>query len=859
MRLLVLLVLLAPSSRAQGVGACETGTATATLSSATVEAHLFNTGSLFYGGNLAAAYNVGGDSPVYAAGIWIGGKVDGEVRVAGSRYTDFEFWPGPLDEGGTLPDPTDCSAYDRIWVVSRADVATYEESGEATADLAEWPAALGAPWTDADGDGAYSLEAGDRPVVYGTQTAFWVMNDVGNEHEETLSAPLGVEVRVTAFTVTTETFYRYEILNRSDSAIEDARFAFFSDPDLGSAADDYVGIDSTRGMGFVYNADNLDDNHYGYAPPAFGVDFLQGTGAFTYYIGGGPPELTDPGVAEEYYNVMLGLAPNGTSITAYGNGVTGQGEPTVYAFPGDPETDEFWSEVNVDGNGTNGQPGDRRSVVSSNSFTLEPGARQVFDIGLLFARGVDHLASVTTLKARSDHYQERYEQDSLFVPLDSSAIESPAAPELLAPADGAEFVEEEPTLTWAPVEDAAYYIVELMSSPGSESFARSTTGATSGPARAWGWPPNTIGPLYWRVLAVNEAGLEGLPSETRSLSYYYYEPGILTTFHPELGVVPVYLEVVAPGGAAPCEPNDPSFGCAEFGGDFVNASLNSDGTYFVTVNGPAGSEATIGGYAPHDFEIRFGEPSYGIWYFNENEDIAQVPFSVYDIGPEGPTGNDPSNDVQLIPILFADNGGVCEFEFGEGALAFGAYETTDRIYAYYATTSYEDWAAEAEALLGGDSDACVPGLDTGIVDLIAFGRGRPIQRQVIGDFATPNGSVSHLDGAVVRFPTAKPLFPTAAEEGAPTETLPTAAALEGAYPNPTRSGAAIPFVLEQQERVRLVVYDVLGREVAVLLDDVLPAGAYEAPVAGGQLAAGVYLVVLEADGERHARRFTVLR
>src|SRR5690606_13136657 len=131
-------------------------------------------------------------------------------------YEDSEFWPGPLGPGATLPDPDDCSPYDRIWIVSAEDVQTYDETGETTPDLAEWPVELGAPVIDGDGiEGNYDLGEGDRPRVYGSQTAFWVMNDVGNEHTVTDSSPLGLEVQVTAFAISSAdpafdqaTFYR---------------------------------------------------------------------------------------------------------------------------------------------------------------------------------------------------------------------------------------------------------------------------------------------------------------------------------------------------------------------------------------------------------------------------------------------------------------------------------------------------------------------------------------------------------------------------------------------------------------------------------------------------------------------------
>src|SRR5690606_225576 len=110
------------------------------------------------------------------------------------------------------------------------------------------------------------------------QTAWWVMNDVGNGHEETGTAPLGVEVRVTAFsvrgprvpphggvpTVDQATFYRYLVTNRTDAVIDSAYASIFADVDLGDASDDYVGSDTLRHMGYVYNADNFDGGSLGY-------------------------------------------------------------------------------------------------------------------------------------------------------------------------------------------------------------------------------------------------------------------------------------------------------------------------------------------------------------------------------------------------------------------------------------------------------------------------------------------------------------------------------------------------------------------------------------------------------------------
>ena len=87
----------------------------------------------------------------------------------------------------------------------------------------------------------------------------------------------------------------------------------------------------------------------------------------------------------------------------------------------------------------------------------------------------------------------------------------------------------------------------------------------------------------------------------------------------------------------------------------------------------------------------------------------------------------------------------------------------------------------------------------------------------------------------------------------------TEAALEGTYPNPARGRATIAFALAEAAEVRLAVYDVLGREVAVLAEGVLEAGRHDARLDAAALPAGAYLVRLEAGGAAWTERVTVVR
>ena len=334
--------------------------------------------------------------------------------MAGSTYDRFEFWPGPLNEDGTLPDPDDCSAFDRIWVVDAYDLELYDETGVATTDLAEWPVHLGAEVIDGDGfPNNYVLERGDRPRVYGSQTAFWVMNDVGNEHRKTLTDPIGLEAQVTAFSVVSEeealdqaTFYRYRLVNRNSEPFEDAYFAFFQDPDLGDATDDLVGVDTTRGLAFTYN--DGPDGVYGVGP-AFGVDFLDGPGSSRWLSDGVPTPISSPRTALQHYHAMQGRWNDGTPFTEGGVGYETEGDTTVWHYPGDPVTGAFWSEISE-----NNPPGDRHYLISSPSFSLAPGESKDVHLALVFAQGADHLDSITELRAASDRVQAVYDEGTLF-------------------------------------------------------------------------------------------------------------------------------------------------------------------------------------------------------------------------------------------------------------------------------------------------------------------------------------------------------------------------------------------------------------------------------------------------------------
>jgi choice-of-anchor B domain-containing protein len=80
-----------------------------------------------------------------------------------------------------------------------------------------------------------------------------------------------------------------------------------------------------------------------------------------------------------------------------------------------------------------------------------------------------------------------------------------------------------------------------------------------------------------------------------------------------------------------------------------------------------------------------------------------------------------------------------------------------------------------------------------------------------------------------------------------------------AYPNPFADRSVVRFTLETAADVRLAVYDTRGREVAVLVDGALSAGAHEAAFEGAGLPSGTYFALLEAGGRVERRALTLVR
>lgn len=80
------------------------------------------------------------------------------------------------------------------------------------------------------------------------------------------------------------------------------------------------------------------------------------------------------------------------------------------------------------------------------------------------------------------------------------------------------------------------------------------------------------------------------------------------------------------------------------------------------------------------------------------------------------------------------------------------------------------------------------------------------------------------------------------------ETLPTTSILEQNYPNPFNPTTSINFSLSHDSWVNLKVYNILGQEISVLLNNRTSAGTHSVNFSADKLPAGMYLYKLNASG-----------
>lgn len=79
------------------------------------------------------------------------------------------------------------------------------------------------------------------------------------------------------------------------------------------------------------------------------------------------------------------------------------------------------------------------------------------------------------------------------------------------------------------------------------------------------------------------------------------------------------------------------------------------------------------------------------------------------------------------------------------------------------------------------------------------------------------------------------------------------------YPNPFNPGTTISFSIPRAGQTKISVYDMLGREVAVLVNDYLESGVHSISFDGKNLSSGVYVYRIESGSYVKAKQMILLK
>jgi hypothetical protein len=89
--------------------------------------------------------------------------------------------------------------------------------------------------------------------------------------------------------------------------------------------------------------------------------------------------------------------------------------------------------------------------------------------------------------------------------------------------------------------------------------------------------------------------------------------------------------------------------------------------------------------------------------------------------------------------------------------------------------------------------------------------------------------------------------------------VPSSYSLSQNYPNPFNPSTKITYQLPKSENVRVTVFDLLGREVAVLVNEFKTAGTYNIEFNASQLSSGVYLYRIDAGEFKDVKKMVLVK
>jgi len=91
------------------------------------------------------------------------------------------------------------------------------------------------------------------------------------------------------------------------------------------------------------------------------------------------------------------------------------------------------------------------------------------------------------------------------------------------------------------------------------------------------------------------------------------------------------------------------------------------------------------------------------------------------------------------------------------------------------------------------------------------------------------------------------------------EETPTEFALYQNYPNPFNPSTRIKYQVASTEKVNLIVYDILGREIATLVNETKPVGNHEVEFDASKLPSGIFFYRLQSGDFTQTKKMMVIK
>jgi hypothetical protein len=93
----------------------------------------------------------------------------------------------------------------------------------------------------------------------------------------------------------------------------------------------------------------------------------------------------------------------------------------------------------------------------------------------------------------------------------------------------------------------------------------------------------------------------------------------------------------------------------------------------------------------------------------------------------------------------------------------------------------------------------------------------------------------------------------------PTSDIVTEYNLQQCYPNPFNSSTTLQYSLKERSPLELVLYDILGSQVVVLVNEEQDAGNYKINFNAGRLASGIYFYRIKAGSFVETKKMVLMK